>query len=96
MKTISIYACLLVAVLMVGCATPPVVSTRVPIPSWCVWDGYEWVSFHGNQYVFYSEAGDVWLTCDKAVLGRFHAWMHEHRNNWHDYVKWNQKHGPYR
>jgi len=76
---------------------PPVVTVDV-VPDDYVWDGFEYVGVVGGAY-FYLGPGNVWITCDRDRVERFHGWERDHRD-WREHAVHNDRfrndaHGHY-
>jgi len=56
----------------------PVVAVVTPVyvPEYYVWNGYEYIGWVGNQYVYYS--GTVWHPCRPEHIARFHEYSRSH------------------
>jgi hypothetical protein len=75
-----------------GCYTPPPAvtvqtpppATSVPpptgyvsyAPSYCVWDGTEYVGVSGGNYVYWS--GATWVVAPPIIVEHFHGWERYH------------------
>ncbi len=51
---------------------PAIISVGVITPEAYVWNGYEYIGWYGDRYVYLSPTG--WLICDEVRLRRFHEW----------------------
>jgi hypothetical protein len=66
---------------------PKVVAPPVYVPQYYVWDGYEYVGWSGQMYIYLAPHGD-WVPCDKVVIARFHKYEKKHPN-------WRKEATPY-
>ena len=70
----------------------PVVVAPVYVPEAYVWDGYEYVGWYGNTYVYLAPGG--WVVCDRVVLGRFQGWQRYHPDYRRRAVRYDRNHPP--
>jgi hypothetical protein len=91
MKKIVLGSFVASSLLMVSCVITPGYVGFAPIqvatpavqvvPDGYVWDGFEYVSIVGGEYMYLGPGG-VWLNCEPWRLERFHGWERNGHGDW--------------